>query len=71
MPTPPGPGLGSGALHQVQFTFPSLTIFFFTFYFVLLLTFFLTFFNQWLRLEVAFCNYQSQPLITIAPGAIP
>ena len=32
--------------------------------------FFLTFFNQWLRLKVAFCNYQSQLFIRIASGTI-
>ena len=43
----------------------------FTFYFLLLLTFLLTFFNQQLRLKVVFCNYQSQPLIAISSGATP
>ena len=52
----------------LQFFF---TFYFSNFYFFLLLTFFLTFFNQWLRLKVAFYNYQSQPSIVIAPGAIP
>ena len=48
-----------------------ITFYLLNFYFLLLLTFFLTFFNQWLRLKVAFCNYQSQPVIAIAPGGIP
>ena len=64
-------GLGSGAIHL-----PHSHNFFYILLFKLLLFtfinfFFLTFFNQWLRLKVAFCNYQSQPLIAIAPGAIP
>ena len=39
------------------------------FFYILLFTFinfFLIFFNQWLRLKVAFYNYQSQPLIALA-----
>ena len=52
-------------LSQFFFTF-----YFLNFYFFLLLTFFLTFFNQWLRLKVVFYNYQFQPLIAIAPSAI-
>ena len=46
------------------------TFYLLNFYFLLLLTFFLTFFNQWLRLKVVFYNYQFQPLIAIAPSAI-
>ena len=48
--------------------FPFTNFFFslFTFF-----KFFLTFLNQWLRLKVAFCNYQSQPFKGIASGAIP
>ena len=49
--------------------------FFFFFYFTFHLfnfhfLFLLIFLNQWLRLKVAFCNYQSQPFIRIALGAI-
>ena len=33
--------------------------------------FFLTFFNQWLRSKVSFCNYQSQPFLGIAPDPNP
>ena len=40
------------------------------FYFLLLIKFFFTFFNQWLRLKVAFCNCQSQPLKEIASSAL-
>ena len=83
--------LESGAilrvLHQVQFTHllsqHFFTFHFFNFNFLLFLTFFLTLFNQWLRLIfifylfiiiiiiIIFCNYQSQPYIGIALGAIP
>ena len=60
-----------GAIHpnpsQNFFTFHL-----FNFNLLLLLNFFFfsTFLNQWLRLKVAFCNYQSQPYIRIALGAI-
>ena len=62
-------GLESGTIH------PSLLIIFYfvLFYFNLLnfhFLFLLTFLNQWLRLKVAFCKYQSQPFIGIASGAI-
>ena len=47
-------------LSQKYFTFH-----FFNFYYLLLLTFFLIFFNQWMGLKVSFYKYQSQPFINI------
>ena len=55
--------------HLVQFTIPSLTIFFYILLFTFV-NFFLKFFNQWLILKITFYNYQSQPSITITPSAI-
>ena len=52
-----------GAIHPSLLTFFFFfTLHLFTFHFLLLLTFL----NQWLR----FCNFQSQPFIGIALGAI-
>ena len=57
-----------GAIHPslLTFFFFFFTLHLFNFHFLLLLTFL----NQWLRLKVAKCNFQSQPFIGIALGAI-
>ena len=55
-------GCNSSRLSHKFFYF----LIFFNFYFLSLIKFFLTFFNQWLRLKIAFCNYQSQPSKVIA-----
>lgn len=60
-------GLRSDAIAIIQLTSSSHNIFLLIliFYF-----FILVFFIQWLRFKVAFCNFKSQPFITIASIAI-